>query len=90
VLPKVGDKLTCCIRPEALRVVAAGEQAGPGYNVFTAKLLEWIPLGDCARFRVRAGAVELSGSAMPARPVAQAGADVQIAISPRDIAVLKE
>ena len=83
-----GTKLNCCIRPESLRIVAGGEQAG-GENTFPARLTEWAHLGDSARFRVTlADGTELSGAAMPARPVAVPGRQVTIHVPPEDVIVL--
>ena len=83
-----GSKLHCCIRPESLRIVAGGEQAG-GENTFPARLTEWTHLGDTGRFRVAlADGTELSGAAMPARPVAVPGRQVTIHVPPEDVIVL--
>jgi ABC-type Fe3+/spermidine/putrescine transport system ATPase subunit len=87
-LAQPGTKPHCCIRPESLRIVAGGEQAG-GENTFPARLTEWTHLGDSARFRVTlADGTELSGAAMPARPVAVPGRQVTIHVPPEDVIVL--
>ena len=85
-----GAKLTCCIRPESVRIVAGGEQAG-GENTFPARLTEWAHLGNSARFRVAlADGTELSGAAMPARPVASIGRQLAVHVPAEDVIILSD
>ena len=84
-----GDKITCCIRPESLRIISADDSAA-AENTFTAELTEWTHLGDSAGFRLRApDGAELAGAAMPARPVAAVGDRVTIRIAPEDVILLQ-
>ena len=84
-----GREVTCCIRPEALSLAPGQGDSGTAENTFAAELLEWVHLGDSARFRVRlAGGLELSGAAMPARPRAELGRVVLVRIPPEDVAVV--
>jgi len=83
-----GQEVTCCIRPECLRIGPGG--AGEAeLNRFTARLLEWVHLGEAARFRLESPrGVQLSGAAMPARPVAATGQDLSVAVASEDVTVL--
>lgn len=82
-----GDRLTCCIRPESLRIVPADTPGGE--NNFTVRLLEWTHLGNSARFRVAgAGGIELAGAAMPARPVADQGDELTLHVACQDVIIL--
>ena len=93
-VPRQGQKVSCCIRPEHVRL-AVGQGGGPAapggvdVNVIPARLTEWVHLGDSARFRLLcAGGVELSGSAMPARAVAAVGSDLAAAVAAEDIIIV--
>jgi ABC-type Fe3+/spermidine/putrescine transport system ATPase subunit len=84
-----GQEVTCCIRPESLRVSA--EAGPPGPNAFSARLTEWVHLGEAGRFRVRIGQdVELSGAAMPARPPAAPGSQVNLRLPSEDVIILAD
>jgi len=87
-----GRQVTCCIRPESLRLVAAASEGGPGgENLLSARLKEWTHLGDSARFRIELpGGTVLSGAAMPARRVAGLGQEVGVRVAAEDVAVLAE
>ncbi len=86
-----GDRLACCIRPESLRLAADGPAESSGDNVFSARLTEWTHLGDSARFRLRLeDGTELSGAAMPARPVARPGQEVAVRVAAEDVIALTE
>jgi ABC-type Fe3+/spermidine/putrescine transport system ATPase subunit len=83
---RAGQAVRCCIRPESLRLEAAG---GSGENAFAARLTEWHHLGELARFALQAGGdVTLSGAAMPARPLADCGAELTVRVDPDDVIVL--
>jgi iron(III) transport system ATP-binding protein len=85
---QVGAAVTCCIRPEGVRLFSL-----PGEAQTTVKgtLTEWTHLGESARFKValHAGA-ELSGAAMPARELAGAGKEVTVYLSAQDVAILPQ
>ncbi len=82
-----GEGLTCCIRPESLRIVPADTPGGE--NSFTVRLLEWTHLGDSARFRVAGpGGIELACAAMPARPVADQGDELTLHVACQDVIIL--
>ncbi|OPX23442.1 MAG: hypothetical protein B1H04_03690 [Planctomycetales bacterium 4484_123] len=84
----VGDQVTCCIRPECVRLAPTG-QAGGGENALPARLTEWVHLGETARFRLElAGGLELLGAAMPARPAAAVGEELTALVRPEDVIVL--
>jgi iron(III) transport system ATP-binding protein len=82
-----GRSVTCCIRPESLRLM---EQDAPGgVNRLTARLVEWTHLGDSARFRlVLEGGLEWIGAVMPARAPGATDRQVGLRVDPRDVAVL--
>ena len=82
--------MTCCIRPECVRI-GPGAAGGEGMNHFSARLVEWVHLGESARFRLALpDGGELAGAAMPARPVAEVGADLPACVRPDDVIVLTE
>ena len=85
-----GRRVTCCIRPECLRIVPAGA-SGAGVNVLSARLAEWSHLGESARFRLELPeGVTLSGAAMPARAVASPGEAVTATVEPADVILLPD
>jgi len=88
-----GQEVTCCIRPESLRldVQDGPAAASTDENVFPARLKQWTHLGDTARFGVQlANGTELSGAAMPARAIAQAEQEVAVRLAAEDVSVLVE
>lgn len=94
-LPAAGAKVGLSVRPEAVRVLAAGAAAaGQGVgNVFAGALHSSIYLGEIAQHGVRLeGGVELR--ALETRPKVLASdataVPVRVAVAPDDISVLTE
>ena len=85
-----GQKVLSCIRPEVLRAERPGPNT-PQENALGGTMLEWVHLGESARYRVRlAGGLELSGAVMPARPAAGVGEPVVVCARAEDVIVLTE
>lgn len=89
-----GQAVVCCIRPETIRLLPAGQDSStqtPGaQNVLPARLVEWTHLGETARFRVRlSDGAELAGAAMPGKARASQD-DVLVYLAPTDVCVLAE
>ena len=83
-----GTKITCGVRPESLRL---GEPPRPGANTLKGRLLDWQPLGESARFRVRLGeGFELAGAVMPARQGLALGQEVAVSVAAEDVMVLMD
>ena len=82
-----GQAVTCCLRPEFLRIVADAS----GENTFSARLTEWHYLGESARFVVSLpDGAALDGAAMPARATSETGSDVRIVVAPDDVIILTD
>jgi len=87
-----GHAITCCLRPESLRLAEATSSSPTnGDNILSGRLTDWTHLGDSARFRIEfKNGTELSGAAMPARPAASVGQAVAVRIAPEDVIALAE
>jgi ABC-type Fe3+/spermidine/putrescine transport system ATPase subunit len=86
--PTIGQAVTCCIRPEGVRLFSL-----PGQSEASLKgqLTEWTHLGESARFKVTlSGGMELAGAAMPARATATVGEQLPIFLPASDVAILPE
>ncbi len=86
--PSTGQSVTCCIRPEGVRLLSSPGQAEARVQ---AKLTEWTHLGESARFKVTlSGGIELAGAAMPARATAAVGQELPIYLSAADVTILPQ
>jgi iron(III) transport system ATP-binding protein len=92
---KVGDKVTCSVRPEALTVSEAGGPHAEGANVLRARVVSSMYLGSVEEF-----VLELVGDGAgppltmkalmhnPGRLVRQAGHEVELVFDPKEVVVL--
>lgn len=90
-VPRAGERRTCSIRPEALRLVM--NEAGDGVNRFAGRLVESTYLGEVAQH-----VVELSGGTLVkiselnpvgmGRESIRAGTPVVVAVDPGDVVLI--
>lgn len=86
--PQVGETVSCCFRPESLRVVEATEGDLP--NRFTARVVSTTYLGETLEYELSAadGTVALRATVVGGgEPVAE-GSEIELAVAPGDIVLL--
>ncbi len=86
----VGRKVTCSIRPEALRLVVNGSAASAGGNVLAGRRQSLTYLGEMAQHEIRlAGDVAMKVFELNPHLVGDEG-DVRVTFDPADVVVLAE
>jgi len=91
--PGVGQRVTCSIRPEAVRVEPGPVRGGAGAtaaNAIRARVVETTYLGESALVLLDAGGTLLRASIPNPSDLPGAGEEVGVSASPEDIAVLRE
>ncbi|MAE63745.1 MAG: spermidine/putrescine ABC transporter ATP-binding protein [Phycisphaeraceae bacterium] len=79
--------VTCSIRPEAIRILDADEQAENG---FEAQIEGVTYLGEMAQYDLRVGDLALKAFEINPRPRDGAGANLRCAVDPEDVVILEE
>jgi iron(III) transport system ATP-binding protein len=83
-------KITCSIRPEAIRLLDADQTAQPGMNLLPGLQQEAIYLGEMAQYRAQVGGSDfIKIFEMNPRKIREAGTAVRIAFDPADVVLLK-
>jgi iron(III) transport system ATP-binding protein len=86
-----GGSVVCSLRPESIRVLRSGETAPAGANLFAARALDAVYLGEMAQHQLLLpGDVKLKAFELNPRPLGEGDATVRVAFDPQDVVVLRE
>jgi iron(III) transport system ATP-binding protein len=84
--PVVGQRVTCCFRPESLRLVKPGVANAP--NRFRARVVRSTYLGEMYELDVRAAGLELSAMIIGAREPVAAASEIELSVAASEIVLL--
>ena len=89
---QIGDTISFCVRPEALRVIAAGESAPAGWATLTATIARVELLGALTRIETRLADGSLLRVALLDQPIEQLAAQsaLTLAYDPRRVTAFAE